>query len=263
MDEVLALGASLSAPERLLVAEVAKLSLATHGQLASLVAPDASDAAPDSIARSARRTLQRLTDLRLLARLERRIGGVRAGSAGYVYYLGPVGQRLVAYWNGDGSTRGRVRPEPGERFVRHRLAVSQLYVDLRGLEREGDVRVVVFQAEPECWRPYTDHRGRQMMLKPDAFLRLTGPIGERQWMVEVDLGTESRTVIGRKLRRYADYLSRVRNGAGPGVLMLTQAPLRATTLQDQCAHLAKQIAQAFVVTTWQDGLNVVAGEHPG
>src|SRR5438270_12207936 len=46
-------------------------------------------------ARVCRRVLARLTDERLLARLERRVGGIRAGSASYVYALGPSGGRLI------------------------------------------------------------------------------------------------------------------------------------------------------------------------
>src|SRR5437870_4997317 len=46
-------------------------------------------------ARVCRRVLARLTRERLLARLERRVGGVRAGSASFVYALGPIGSRLL------------------------------------------------------------------------------------------------------------------------------------------------------------------------
>jgi len=45
------------------------------------------DSTPLSNARSCRATLARLTRWRVLARLERRVGGVRSGSAGYVYSL--------------------------------------------------------------------------------------------------------------------------------------------------------------------------------
>ncbi len=49
-----------------------------------------------SAARQRQRVLRRLTSLGLLARLERRVGGARAGSAGYVYALNVAGQRLMA-----------------------------------------------------------------------------------------------------------------------------------------------------------------------
>src|ERR1035437_524290 len=42
-------------------------------------------------ARACQRVLARLVRDRLLVRLARRVGGVRAGSASYVYGLGPLG----------------------------------------------------------------------------------------------------------------------------------------------------------------------------
>src|SRR5262245_3341192 len=49
----------------------------------------------ESSARASRRALLRLVHLGVLERLPRQIGGVRAGSAGFVYRLGPAGQRLA------------------------------------------------------------------------------------------------------------------------------------------------------------------------
>lgn len=49
-----------------------------------------------SAARSCRRVLAGLTLDRLLVRLDRRVGGVRAGSGSYLYAIGPVGHRILA-----------------------------------------------------------------------------------------------------------------------------------------------------------------------
>src|SRR5271154_3091353 len=152
--ELMALASSLGGPEREVIVATAKLRLATHAQLAALLGLFDAELSPGSAARSSRRVLARLTVLRVLARLQRRIGGRRAGSAGYVYYLGPVGQRLVAYWQGQGLTRGRFRPEPGGRYVRHRLAVSELYVPTRVAAKAGTLDVLRFDVEPDCWRSY-------------------------------------------------------------------------------------------------------------
>lgn len=107
---LLRLATDLGERERTAVELVAKLRLISHAQLASLLGSADGHASAASTARSVRRTLARLTALGVLARLERRVGGLRAGSGGYVYYLGPVGQRLLAYWNGRGLIRGRFRP---------------------------------------------------------------------------------------------------------------------------------------------------------
>src|SRR6185312_5295952 len=79
---------------------------------------------PETRGRLARRGLARLASLDLLAPLARRVGGVRAGSAGYCFALGPTGQRLLA------SGRPRRPVTPGARHLAHTLAVAQLYVDL-------------------------------------------------------------------------------------------------------------------------------------
>src|SRR5438874_12589319 len=55
----------------------------------------ADHATPLAAARVSRRVLARLTNEGLLVRLARRVGGIRAGSASYVYALGPAGSRLI------------------------------------------------------------------------------------------------------------------------------------------------------------------------
>ena len=223
--QLLELGAGLNERERQLIRDLAKLRLMTHGQLAALLDGGEAEASPVSAARTIRRILSRLTGLGVLARLDRRIGGVRRGSAGYVYYVGPVGQRLVAYWEGRGLTRGRFRPEPGGRYVRHRLAVSEIYVQVRQAGAEGLLDLLTFDAEPECWRTYSDGFGGQVLLKPDAFARVGVGAYEDRYFVEVDLATESRNVIARKVRIYLDYFNTGReqeaHGVFPRVLLLT------------------------------------------
>ena len=44
--------------------------------------------------------------------------------------------------------------EPGLAFVRHTLAVTELYVRLREAERAGTLELLEFEPEPECWRSY-------------------------------------------------------------------------------------------------------------
>ena len=68
---------------------------------------------PLARARAARRGLERLTELRYLARLERRIGGVRAGSAGSVYTLAPVASSWPSNLAGGASTAPAAVRQPG------------------------------------------------------------------------------------------------------------------------------------------------------
>ena len=61
-------------------------------------------ASEDTAQRICRRVLKRLHTLNYVNRLERRIGGIRAGSAGAVYAIAPLGHRLLA---SDGRKRWR------------------------------------------------------------------------------------------------------------------------------------------------------------
>ena len=94
-------------------------------QIQALHFPDAEHDNEQAATRARQRVLERLTRERLLIRLDRRIGGVRAGSAGFVLALGPVGQRVLAT-----SGPRRRSYEPTLRFVDHTLAMTQLVVDL-------------------------------------------------------------------------------------------------------------------------------------
>jgi len=79
-------------------------------------------------------------------------------SVGHVYCLGPAGHAICSYWQGQGLVRGRNRVQPGPRYMRHRLAVTELHVELHeahhagpGLEqdREGVFPRVLFLTNTE------------------------------------------------------------------------------------------------------------------
>jgi Replication-relaxation len=257
--ELLRLGTELGDRQRTAIEAVAKLRLMTHRQLAALL--DLGENDPSS-ARTTRRLLASLVERRLLARLDRRIGGIRAGSAGYVYYLGPAGQRLVAYWQGRGLTRGRFRPDPGGRYVRHRLAVSELYVKASLAARAGRLDLLAFDAEPDCWRTSVDGFGGQTILKPDAFVRLGIGAYEDVVFAEVDLGSESRNVVARKARAYFDYFQtgdeQTKRGVFPRVLWLTTNETRRAVLIDACLRLPAEAWRLFTVATLDRALEAMS-----
>jgi hypothetical protein len=257
---MLEIGASLDEPERDVVEVLSRLRLMSHGQLAALL-DDGRGRSTATKARAARRTLRRLTELRVLARLQRRIGGLRAGSAGFVYYLGPVGQRLISYWQGQGLVRGRFRPEPGSRYVRHRLAVSELYVQALLAARAGELDLLAFEAEPDCWRTFTGGLVADVTLKPDAYLRLGLGAYEESAFVEVDLATESRSVLAAKTRAYVDYfnasLEQAQRGVFPRVLLLTTTEARKAVLVEICTRLDADYWPLFTVTTLDRGLQTL------
>jgi hypothetical protein len=103
-------------------------------------------------ARAARRALLRLTKLDALARLPRRVGGVRSGSAGFVYHLGSVGQRLVVRYGWQPERLRRRSDVPGLAFLNHALAVAELHTLLIEADRSRRFELLELSAEPSSWR---------------------------------------------------------------------------------------------------------------
>jgi hypothetical protein len=164
--------------------------------------------------RTRRRVLERLVSLDLLTPLERRIGGVRAGSAGLVFALGPAGQRLLAVQDGGSGGRARRPGTPTPRFMIHNLAVAELYVGLVQAARSGDFTLTDFRAEPACWW----QTGDGVWVKPDAFAVVASGDVEDSWAIEVDQATESLPTLRRKLKVYLDLVAGGERGPDDGVL---------------------------------------------
>jgi hypothetical protein len=224
------------------------------------------DLSPLTQHRTRRRVLQRLTDWHVLTRLDRQIGGVRAGSTGWIFTLGPIGQRLIQL---DAVQRpvGRTRTPwtPSLLFLKHSLAVAEVYVQLVERSKVGSFQLASFAAEPACWWP----DGLGGWLKPDAFLRLrTAGYDELVWL-EVDRGTESLPTLRRKLAGYLDFVQRGQLGpdgvlphvviAVPGQQRAESVAMISATLQaspgiftvDTAQHIADRIAALTVDTTFQ------------
>jgi Replication-relaxation len=184
---------SLSERDRAILVTLRRVRAARSDQLERLHAADVT-------LRQARQCLRSLADRRLVGRLPRRVGGVRAGSAGFVYTLDVAGQRLVAP-----GKRAQVAWPVGSLFLDHTLAVTELYVRLVEAERAGRLRLASFAAEPATWRSFVGPGGGRVVLKPDA--EVTVAIGryEDRWFVEVDRGTESTTTLSRKCALYMQY----------------------------------------------------------
>jgi hypothetical protein len=192
-----ALDQRLSERDRQLVQQVVRLRFLSAGQLERLCF----DGIPEPVtrARRARRQLARLVELDLLWRLERRVGGVRAGSSGYVYGATAEARRLDAWLRGVSLTRAQAAHEPGASFVEHSLACSELFVRLIEVERAGGLELLQHQAEPDCWRRFLGAMGGQRHLRPDAFVRLGVGEWEQLAFIEIDRGSEGSAALARKL----------------------------------------------------------------
>lgn len=253
------LSGELSGREREITEVVVRLRLASAKQVERLFFAQTLD--PASRARLARRTLARLTQHGLLGRLERRIGGVRAGAAGHVYFATAGAQRLVAYWQGAGLRRPRSRYEPNGAFVRHTLAVTESYVRLVEADRAGKVELLEFESEPRAWRAFVGPGGARQLLKPDAFVRLgVSQDEEERAFLEIDCATESRAALTRKCHIYiAAWRAGIESDVFPRVVWITTTEQRARLLGEVCASLPAVAWKLFVVTTPERALATLTG----
>jgi hypothetical protein len=236
---------SLSDRDWAIVRDVASLRLATGKQLervhfAGLTEP--------SRAVVRRRVLARLVQTRVLGTLERRIGGVRAGSQGLVYFLDVAGQRMYEV-----ARRGDV---PGERYVRHVLAVAELYVSLIEHQRAGAWRLESFSAEPSSWWP--DGLGGR--IKPDGYIRVSGSDHFDSWWMEVDLATEHPMALKRKLAVYLDFYRRGQLGPDkimPCVMVTVPDEKRRSEIDRLIRQLPLQAGELFTVALHNDAADLI------
>lgn len=220
--ELAVIGRRLSERELAVIETLSRFKLATAIQLERLHFHGYRTALTG--ARAARRTLARMTEQRLLIRLDRQIGGVRAGSASFIYALGPLAHRML-----EGHSRRRWR-EPSFPFVAHTLAITELATQL--LTHPPDTsEVLELEPEPDCWRTSISGHGTPEILKPDMAVVTADAVSEFRWFVEIDLGTESSTAISRKAARYVRYfdtgIEQHHHDIFPSVLFVADTDRRA------------------------------------
>jgi hypothetical protein len=240
---IAALTAGLSPTDQTILADVARLNVASAGQLRRLHADESITGR-----RRFRGQLGRLTDERVLARLERRVGGERAGSDGFVYALDVLGQRITQPKKR--SYRAPWTPQP--MHLRHALAVSDLYVKLR-LAATTDARLDSFEAEPASWRSSYGSGGGRLVLKPDAFVVIDGAGYQDRAFIEVDRATEALPRIVTKAKHYVHYYEsgreQAQHGVFPLVVWIAPHERRRAQLIDALSRIDAQYWRLFAVTT--------------
>jgi hypothetical protein len=204
--------------------DVATTRLATASQLETLQALRT----PMHV-RSFRRLLERLNARQVLFRLDRVIGGRRAGSSGFVYGIDVVGQRLLNH-----PPRRPWTPRPS--WLEHALQTTELYVELKQAEALGRLALTTFQAEPECWRTFEAPGGGIVALKPDAFIELEHGEYFDRFFIEIDMATESPTTLRGKAKAYLAYLGsgteQAKGEVFPFVAWLAPTDERAAVIAD-------------------------------
>jgi hypothetical protein len=130
-----------------------------------------------------------LVEAKYLHRVEHRmVGGSQGGSGQWVYSLGKRGY----YMHYEG------RYSPDRRVNYHALAIADVWLRLRDLERAGVIAVAGMSSEPDCWVMIDRYE-----LRPDLYVELDLPNGRRQksWL-EIDMGTEGQRHLRAKLEAY-------------------------------------------------------------
>jgi ribosomal protein S11 len=217
----------------------------TSGQVADFGFGDA--ATPSAAQRAANRTLHHLQDNGLISSLERRVGGARAGSSSFVWGLTNPGFRLL---NLDSDTdQPRKRPfEPSPRFLNHTLGVTELYIQLLGM---NGVTITDIQFEPQCWRDYTGTGGIKEQLKPDLYAVTTDGTYDDSWYFELDLATETPARVISKCEQYEGYYNsnaeQRQSGVFPLVVWLVPDSKRKEAVQSHIAQSPLRHKDLFTV----------------
>ena len=211
---------------------------------------------PGPIPRNANQALARLRELGLLSNLERRIGGVRAGSGGYVWQVSELGDKALRAHVGQDS-HSRVRPyEPSTSFLDHTLAVTEVVITLQEISRDGRVGLSHLELEPECWRHYLGPSGETRALKPDLAVITQSSDFEDHWFIEVDRATEPPNRVVRKCLQYQEYLAtgreQTRVGLFPAVVWAVPSERRRDQLIRRLGDEAVINPRLFTVVTTHD-----------
>lgn len=246
----------LSERDEVVLRRVAEHRFLTTHQIQGFCFDDhATDA---SAARTTRRVLARLQRDGLLRALERRIGGIHAGSQATIWQLAPAGSRLVY-----GQEKRRRSSPPSERFLRHQLAVADVHVLLRQHQRIEAIEQVMVEVEPASWRRYQGASGEPRWLQPDLFAAITSSDFIDRYFIEVDLGSESLPTLLGKCDQYEQYrragVEQARADTFPLVLWLFLSPERADALQAAVRRSGRLTAAMYRYATPETLTQVLAG----
>lgn len=251
------LQASLSDRDMAVLRSLEQLHYLTSRQLERLLY-QGSGLTPLSAARTVNRDLARLRSWRLIEPLERRIGGLHAGSAATVWTLHSPGYQLLRQ-----GSRQRSH-EPSRLHLAHVLEVAEVVVQLHERQRTGAIELVSVEAEPACWRRLPSGYGGSLICKPDLRLVVASGDQELHWAVELDRGTEHRPVLLKKCRTYLDLWrtgqEQRQHGVFPAVVWVVPDSRRAEVIEDVIHDLAEAPAGMFEVTTSDRATDVLSGQ---
>jgi hypothetical protein len=147
---------------------------------------------------STTRVNTRLLALTRAGLLRRFFLGTTAGGAKALYALSKKGAQLVGVPE-RGPQRRHDAALVGDLFVEHQLAVNGIRCSLKS--QSATLQGIAL----ERWLGFSEPLTPSIRLIPDAYLELKTPTGISAAFLEMDLGTESRTVWKDKVQNYLRY----------------------------------------------------------
>ncbi|UQS22851.1 replication-relaxation family protein [Amycolatopsis thermalba] len=210
------------------------------------------------------RVLTRLEGHGLIARLGRRIGGVRAGSSGITWQLASTGERLLRRLHGESKRRRYV--EPSGAFVQHTLLKAELAIQLHELAGTGVIELVSLETEPTCWRSFVSPQGTIEWLKPDLYAVTASGDYEDHWFFEADRATEHPPDVVSKAKVYQRYAAtgahQARHGLFPAVPWVVPDIGRQKALEAALAGDTAIQPELFRVVTVDAFRQLISGDQP-
>lgn len=230
---------------------------ATTRHISRLLRPQFANHA--SSIRQAARLTQKLRRYGLVNHLERRIGGARAGSTGYIWFMTEAGHRCMRLINADqtNETKRKRATEPSWQFLAHTLAITELRITTEEVCRCQPISIVMVETEPACWRNRLGDAGHIEWIKPDLSLITSTQGYLDHWWFEVDMSTERPSRLKHKANMYLKHLysgtEQASRGVFPKVIWLTPTSERSCQLHELFASIASLPSGIFEVmemTQW-------------
>ena len=242
---------------------LADARLATSSQLARLFFAE-SPTHRSQIRRSNLATKQ-LKEAGFIYHQPRKIGGWTKGSSSYIWSLTYKGWKKLKEVNSSISLRFRNRVDFSQNHVEHTLAITEIFVELKELERLGKIKLEEFHYEPKSWRYYSDIGGSSLVLKPDAFAKIIVGEYEDFYFFELDRSSESLTRIANTCKKYIQYYNtgieqRV-NDIFPFVLWIVPDERRKENISNAIHLKLNNFWQMFQVVTLDEFSQFIHGEY--
>lgn len=247
----------LTAKDQAILTLLSKCRYATTKQIVVLYFKDSEHSR--TAFRRANLLLIKLKNLQLINHLERRIGGVRAGSGSFVWCITIKGLKALHR-----PQRFKNKYEPTAHHLEHTLAVTQVYIFLKLLEEADKIQLEKFDFEPACHRTYATFSGKKIFLKPDSFAQLVLGEYEDSYFLEIDMATESLNRVVNQCKKYIAYYQtgieqRELHGVFPLVLWVVPDEKRKEAISRKLENELNNFHPMFQVLTLEEFSEWIGG----